>query len=455
MRLPRIVLTASFRLVALYALLFALSVVALGGFVFLMSRSALQTQMEARIEAEMASLRRESTAQGLDRLANTVAERGRGAGALDYLLLSPNGRRLAGDLPSPGSRRGWVDLDTPEQNADEEGSNRVHMLVVSLADGSTLAVGDDIGRIEEVEEAVLGAFAWALAATIVLGLAGGLVLSAGFLRRLDGVIRTAEAIVDGDLARRMPVSGADDDFDRLASTLNRMLDRIAALMESLRQVSNDVAHDLRTPLSRLRQRLEAVRLSAASVADYEAAIDAALIETDSILDTFSALLRIAQIESGMRRAGFKEVRLDDVVRTVVEAFAPSAEEEGKSLVVVRLDEARVRGDRELLTQLVANLVENAIRHTPAGTRIAVQVTDRTSGASLAVADNGPGIPEAERARIFHRFYRLERSRATPGSGLGLSLAAAVADIHDATVRAEDNAPGLRMVVDFPLPAPRP
>jgi signal transduction histidine kinase len=321
-------------------------------------------------------------------------------------------------------------------------------LVVALPDGSVLAVGDDLGRITEVEEAVLSAFGWALGGTVLLGLVGGLVLSAGFLRRLDSVTRTAEAIMDGNLALRVPVRGTDDDFDRLASALNRMLDRIGTLLDSLQQVSSDIAHDLRMPLSHLRQRLEITRLSAATLHDYEVAVDAAIEETNSILDTFSAILRIAQIEAGTRRAGFKEVSLGAIATSVVEAFAPSAEEQGKALVAAMPDRGEVRGDQELLTQMMANLVENAIRHTPAGTKIGVEVKDRPSGVTLTVADDGPGVPEEQRPFIFRRFYRLERSRATPGNGLGLSLVAAVAELHGATIGIEDNGPGLRMTINF-------
>lgn len=450
-RLPRVLRTASFKLIALYALLFALSVAALGGFVFFMTRSALESQMAARISAEVASLQAEGRDSGLDQLAKVINGRQRGLSALDYALIGPDGTRRAGDLPEPNSRRGWIEIQSYEMPNDEDGPETLMALVVALPDGSVLAVGDDLGRITEVEEAVLSAFGWALGGTVLLGLVGGLVLSAGFLRRLDSVTRTAEAIMDGNLALRVPVRGTDDDFDRLASALNRMLDRIGTLLDSLQQVSSDIAHDLRMPLSHLRQRLEITRLSAATLQDYEVAVDAAIEETNSILDTFSAILRIAQIEAGTRRAGFKEVSLGAIATSVVEAFAPSAEEQGKALVAAMPDRGEVRGDQELLTQMMANLVENAIRHTPAGTKIGVEVKDRPSGVTLTVADDGPGVPEEQRPFIFRRFYRLERSRATPGNGLGLSLVAAVAELHGATIGIEDNGPGLRMTIDFSDP----
>jgi signal transduction histidine kinase len=278
--------------------------------------------------------------------------------------------------------------------------------------------------------------------------AGGLALSAAFLRRVDAIARTAEAIVGGDLDQRVPDRGTDDDFDRLARTLNGMLHRIGELIEGLRQVSNAVAHDLRTPLARLRQRLEAARTGSRSQAELESAIDAAIGETDTILATFAALLRIAEIEAGTRRAGFQEVDLGAVAATVVEAFAAPAEDEQKTLHGSIAPGIFVRGDRELLTQLVANLVENAIRHTPENTRIEVELTRTPSGSRLAVADDGPGVPADERGRIFRRFHRLDRSRTVPGSGLGLSLVSAIADLHGARIGVDDNRPGLRVTLDF-------
>ncbi len=256
----------------------------------------------------------------------------------------------------------------------------------------------------------------------------------------------AEAIIGGDMGRRIPVRGSDDDLDRLSATFNRMLDRIGMLMDSLRQVSSDIAHDLRTPLTRLRQRLEATRTLAAG--DARAEIEGALGDVDAILDTFAALLRIAQIEGGARRAAFRPVDLTAVARTVVEAFAPSAEDTGQSLTLEPSGELIIDGDRELLTQMLANLVENALRH--AGVTARAVVATRSSGIDVVVVvrDDGPGVPEVERGRIFDRFYRLEHSRSTPGSGLGLALVAAIARLHDASLELDDARPGLEVRVRF-------
>jgi signal transduction histidine kinase len=289
-------------------------------------------------------------------------------------------------------------------------------------------------------------FGLAFVGVVVLGVVGGFALSRDVHRRLAAITGTAEAIIDGDLARRVPVRGSDDDLDRLALTFNRMLDRIAALMESLKQVSNDIAHDMRTPLTRLRQKLEA---GLASPRDEGLALEGALSDLDSILDTFAALLRIAQIEGGARRAAFRPCALATLAQTVTDAFAPSAEDQHQSLTLAVDAPATVDGDAELLTQMLVNLVENALRHAGPGARITVRVARAGRAAVLSVTDDGPGVPEGEGERLFDRFYRLERSRSTPGSGLGLALVAAVAKLHGAEVSLLPARPGLEARVTFP------
>ncbi len=253
------------------------------------------------------------------------------------------------------------------------------------------------------------------------------------------------------MGRRIPLKGTGDDFDALGATLNRMLDRIGALMDSLRQVSSDIAHDLRTPLTRLRQKLEA-SLGAQTEAERSAMAESALRDMDAILDMFAALLRIAQIEGGARRSGFRPVELDRIAAAVVEAFAPSAEEGGRRLSLHSDGRAPIEGDRELLIQMLANLVENGLRHTPPGASIEVSTATSDAGAVLCVRDDGPGVPVEARPRLFDRFVRLEQSRSTPGSGLGLALVAAVARLHDAEIELGDAQPGLIVRVSFPHPA---
>jgi signal transduction histidine kinase len=448
--MPRVLRTASFRLAALYVAVFAASAMVLGLAVFLAARSALQQQMTARIETETAFLREEFRAGGLDRLLAVVGSRGRGATALDYLLQDPDGRHLAGEMPSVAALRpGWTVAKVLEASEDNGRPERVRALVSDLGGGLLLAVGDDLHRMTEVEEAVATAFLWTVGLVVALGIGGGALLSRAFLARVDAISRTAEAIIGGDLARRVPVRGTGDDLDRLAGTLNRMLDRIGALMDSLRQVSTDVAHDLRTPLSRLYQRLEGARLHARSMAEYEAAVDGAVREAEGLLDTFSALLRIAQVEGASPRAGFRDVDLSAVADAVADAYQPDAEEGGRRLAADVAPGVTVCGDQELLTQALANLVENALRHTPAGTRIGVSLRlDGRAGACLAVEDDGPGVPAEDLPRLTHRFYRGEHSRTTPGNGLGLSLVAAVAELHGAALHLATGAPGFRARLCF-------
>ena len=447
----RLLRTASFRLTALYVAVFAVSATLLGAAVFLAARSALEQQMAARIETDMAYLAGEYREGGLGRLLTIVRSRGRGPVALDYLVQDAGASHLAGEIPAvDGLRPGWTTIRVPETSEDNGRPEQVRALVSDLGGGLLLAVGDDLHRINEVEEAVTTAFLSTIGLVALLGIGGGVLLSRAFLARVDAISRTAEAIIGGDLARRVPVRGTGDDLDRLAGTLNRMLDRIGALMDSLRQVSTDVAHDLRTPLSRLYQRLEDARTHARCVGEYEAAVDGALREAEGLLDTFSALLRIAQVEGASPRAGFGDVDLSAVAEAVADAYRPDAEEAGRVLLASVVPGVTVHGDQELLTQAAADLVENALRHTPSGTRISVRLSKQpAAGTCLAVGDDGPGVGTDDLPRLVHRFYREERSRTTPGNGLGLSLVAAVADLHGATLRLRNAEPGLWGSMTFP------
>ena len=435
--------STSLRLAAFYTAAFALSVVVLGAITLLTTRATLKEQFDARIGSEAAALAQEFRTEGLSGVAQAVAERDRTPGALDYGLDGPDGAPIAGRLAGSRAAPGWSTL----RLSSARGRESIRVLTTMLPDGYSLRIGDDDAGNDALEQTVVAGFSWAFAGVVVLGVLGGLGLSYGVHRRLNAMSAAAEAIINGDFSRRIPVRGIDDDLDRLAATFNRMLDRITLLMESLRQVSNDVAHDLRTPLTRLRQRLEASR-TAKSAPERLAAISGALEDVDAILDTFAALLRISQIEGGARRTAFRPVDLTALAGAVVSDFAPSAEDAGQRLTLEAGEPLAVDGDPELLTQMLVNLVENALRHAGAEARVTVRVAAEGGGAVVAVADDGPGVPAAERERIFDRFYRLERSRSTPGSGLGLALVAAVARLHGATVTLADAAPGLDVQVAF-------
>jgi len=434
--------STSLRLAALYTAAFAVAVVVLGVITFFSTRETLQEQFDRRVRAESAALAQEYRTEGLNGVVEAVRERDHTPGALRYGLRGPGGVAVAGRLGAAQTPLGWSVVLKPGEPRDEA----MRVYAADLPDGYVLLVGDEADRIELLDGALLRGFGWAFAGIVVLGVVGGFALSRDVGRRLAAISGTAEAIIDGVLARRVPVRGSDDDLDRLALTINRMLDRIAGLMESLKQVSSDIAHDLRTPLTRLRNRLES---GLADPGERDQALEGALGDLDAILDTFAALLRIAQIEGGARRAGFRPCDLSDVARTVVDAFAPSAEEVGQSLTLVADAPARVEGDPELLTQLLVNLVENALRHAGPSARIEVRTETGEGGPRLVVRDDGPGAPADERGRLMDRFYRLERSRSTPGSGLGLALVAAVAKLHGAEVQLLDAGPGLEARIAFP------
>ncbi|HTW72109.1 MAG TPA: ATP-binding protein [Acetobacteraceae bacterium] len=438
----RLLRTASFRLAALYLLLFTASAAALGGAVFWMTHESLLQQLESRVHVALDHFAEADQKGGAAGLIAHVQKYSRGAGALDYLVESPDGVRLAGQLPVVGDRRGWLRLTV----TDQDGTKPVLAYVKQLPGGIVIAVADDLRRVHRADDAVLRAVALSIAITILLGGAGGIWLSRVFLHRVDAMSRTAEAIIDGDLGQRIPLRGSGDDLDRLAETLNRMLDRMEKLLTSVREASNNIAHDLRTPLSRLRQHLEEARGRPGSGADHEHALDRAKAEVEALLGTFAALLRIAEVEAGAQRAAFCRVDLSAVVETVADAFAPAAEDEGRRLTADVAPGVAVHGDKELLTQMLVNLADNALRHTPRGTVVRLSLARQGRQAVLAVQDNGAGIPEAERDHVLRRFYRLDHSRTTPGSGLGLSLVAAVAELHGAALRLEDARPGLRVSV---------
>jgi uncharacterized membrane-anchored protein/signal transduction histidine kinase len=449
--LPRLLRVASFRLAAFYVAVFAGSALVLGLAVFFEARSALQQQMTARIETEVAFLRVEFQSEGLDHVIGMVRTRGQGASALDYLIEDQAGAHLVGEMPARRDLKpGWTTIEVPQATEDGGRPERVRALVSDLGGGVLLAVGSDFRQVDDLEEAIVTAFLWTIGLAAALGIVGGILLSRAFLGRIDAISRTAEAIIGGDLSRRVPTRGTGDDLDRLASTLNHMLDRIGILMDSLRQVSSDVAHDLRTPLSRLYQRLEGARVHARSMADYETAIEAAIGEAQGLLDVFSALLRIAQVEGSSSRAGFSDVDLSTLAETVADAYRLDAEEAGHALTTTICQGVNISADKELLTQALANLVENALRHTPPGTHINVRLEGRSeTGVILSVEDDGPGVSKADLPHLTDRFYRGEPSRTTKGNGLGLSLVSAVAELHGATLKLCAMKPGLRVSLSFP------
>jgi signal transduction histidine kinase len=451
--MPRFIRTTSFRLTALYAGLFAASTAVLFGIVYWVTGSVLQEQVRLSLQSEMASVEAEGSgdlpAEIKVRLASPSPR------PFYYSLQDPSGRPIAGNLAALDTIEGWRELP----NSDERGASNAptgigkgdHNLLVlgrRVPGGSFLTVAADTYRVRKAQEAIVRSFAWAAGATLLLALVGGVTLSQGFLRRVDEINRTTSAIMRGDLTNRIQTTGTGDELDQLGRNLNDMLDRVQGLMDGLKQVSNDIAHDLRTPLSRLKQGLEEARLEATSIRDYEQAVDRALENANITLSTFGALLRIAQIESGTRRANFVELDLSALLATLAMTYSAVAEDLGKTLTSSVDVGHHVRGDRELLTQLFVNLIENALRHTSERATVGMSLRKNEHRLIADVFDDGPGIPETEYDNVFRRFYRLEGSRSAPGSGLGLALVATVADLHSAAIELADNCPGLRVTLQF-------
>lgn len=444
MRTPRDLLrSAGLRFALLYTAAFMVSVSVIGWLTVLAVASALEEQAQQRTVNEASALVDEFNEGGRRDLEAALA--GRFANPLlrtRYAIVEADDRVTYGDANLvPYSR------DPPIAAGTAKGDLRI--AVRKLGDGSRVVVADDLAEVRAIEAVVRRAFLIALAAACVLGLCTGVLLSGALLRRLAAVTRTAEAVVGGDLTQRIARTGSEDEFDRLAATLNRMLDRINGLLDNLRQVSTDVAHDLRTPLSRLRQGLEAASRRATGIDDYRSAVDQAVEETDRILDIFSALLRIAQIESGSRRPKFRVVNLSETLHTVVDAYAAAAADGDRTLKATIGPDIWIAADRDLLAQLFVNLVENALQHTPQGSTIGLELAAADGFAVAVIRDDGPGIPVPEREKVFRRFYRLERSRTSPGNGLGLSLVAAIAELHGGRVTLADGRPGLRVSAAFP------
>ena len=449
-RLIRLSRTASVRLTLFYVALFVASVASLFVAVFLITTEELHHQASQEVRREIRDLMDDYNAGGFAELAAVVSRRVQGGTTLQlsYGLVDASGRRVVGSLTQVDGKVGWMEekvavLTSPHVPA----RNRIVSLYAqALQTGGYVLVGFDNNRIREAQEAIATAFALASGAALLLAVGGGLFISFRFLRRIEQISKTTEAIVAGDLECRALVRGTGDEIDHLAIGMNTMLDRIQGLMESMEQVSSDIAHDLRTPLSRLRQRLERAQATAKTTKEYFEAVEQAIADTNSIIQTFSALLSIAQIEAGASRRDPASVDLSELCASIAATYAAVVEGNGQMLVTSIDPSMAVEGDRNLLTQMIANLIENAIRHSPTSAQISIRLGANGSTALLTVADTGPGIPEHERSKVLQRFYRLERSRTTPGNGLGLALVKAVCDFHQATLDLGDNAPGLSVSI---------
>ena len=457
--LGKLVRSTAFRLTLVYLLIFVLYAAALLAYFALNTGRLITEQITATVETEIAVLTEQYTVGGLRRLVLILENRSLRPGSSLYLVTTPTGQALAGNVGSlaPGviDRTGWSETVYRRLDEQDTAEHSALVRVVQLSGGFRLLVGRDLEERGRMREIITAAARGSVALVVVLGLAGGFFVTRRVLRRFDAMTATTQRIMAGDLSERLPVAGTGDELDRLASNLNDMLDRIEALMLGLKEVSDNIAHDLKTPLTRLRNRCEAALRTANDEPEYRAALESMLDESEGLIRTFDALLMIARAESGHSRDNMKDFDAAEIVRGVGELYEPVAEEKGLSVKVEAADGATIRGNRELLSQALANLVDNAIKYSrPEGEvteALEIVLSARPDGQRvlIGVADHGPGIAEADRARAVERFVRLPQSAAEPGSGLGLSLAAAVARLHGGELRLEDNAPGLRTVIDLP------
>jgi len=460
--------TTTFKLTLVYLTVFALFAAFLLGYFALNTRRLITEQITDTVNAEITGLSEQYRLGGIGRLVTVINARARRPGSSLYLVTTFTGEALAGNVTAlaPGTldNPGWA--ETAYRRLDEaETSNRPEhdalVRVFELPGGFRLLVGRDLDERERLYHIVLSAGRWSVAIVIVLGLAGGLFVTRRVLRRVDAMTETTRNIMAGNLGNRLPVTGTGDELDRLADNLNVMLDRIEALMVGLKEVSDNIAHDLKTPLTRLRNRAEQALRTAQSEAEYRAALDATIEESDALIRTFNALLMIARAESGQARDNMAEFDAAEIARDVGELYEPLAEEKGIVLKVEADAAAPVKGNRELVSQAVANLVDNAIKYGGLGhdkvngekPEIVLRALNEGDRILLTVADHGPGIPEGDRSRAVERFVRLEQSRSQPGSGLGLSLASAVARLHGGELMLEDNQPGLKTVIALPRGGP--
>jgi len=435
---------------------FGAAVCALFGYVYWSTASYVRGRSDRAIAAEHVILRQAYDRAGRDGLIATIGQRvadERFEGGL-YLLADPSLAPVAGNLkvwPSvlKGSE-GWGNFNVPEWKPDAADRPLLRATFETLPDGYHLLVGKDIDDLGEFAKKIEIALGLSILFTFVLGAVASVFVTRRTMGRIEAINATSRAIMQSGLGQRIPRHGTRDEWDQLAENLNLMLDRIEGLMGEVKQVTDNVAHDLRTPLARMRGRLEKAHARQRDGEHDQLLIGDTMADLDSVLRMFASLTRISQIEANDRTAAFRLVNLANIAREVVELFDAAAEEKGGHLSVVADQPLLVTGDRDLLFDAVANLVDNAIKHGREAGQVTVEVTRDNGGAVISVADDGPGIPVNECQQVFKRFYRLERSRCTPGNGLGLSLVAAVARLHGARIEMADNTPGLKFKLLFPL-----
>jgi signal transduction histidine kinase len=434
-----------------YVLLFGSSALVLMAFIYWSTAGYMLRQADETIEAEITGLAERYRISGMTGLTSLIDERlsRQPSGSSLYLVTDSAYRPLVGNLSRwprvKADDGGWLNF-----RLDGREGEPVHWArakAFNLRGGYHLLAGRDMYELQATRATIVRTMSWGLVLVIVLALAGGVLVSRGRIRRVAAINRAIDGVVAGDLSMRIPADPTGDDIEHLVANINTMLDELEKLVDGVRRVSDNIAHDLRTPLVRLKSRLESLAETRSSEERHEI-VEKAVAEADGLLSTFSALLRIARIESGSSRQAFAAVDVGSIIDDVAELYGPLLEDAGLELESRHGRGLEVAGDRDLLFQAVANLVDNVLKHVPSGGRVRIEAVNTERGVRLAVDDDGPGIPVAERDRVLERFYRLDASRSTPGAGLGLSMVAAVAELHRARLELRDNDPGLRVELRF-------
>jgi hypothetical protein len=448
----RLLRSSSVRLALGYAAIFILSSFLLVGILWWRTTVYLDREVDAVIVADAQAVGDRLHDFGLLGALETVRDRANAEADEHaiYLLADPTLNPVAGNMTAwparIGQRPGWYEIGL----ARDGKLHATRILYVDLPGGYRLLVGRDVQDRVAIRRLILGALAWAAGIAVLLAIGGGLLVRRSVLARIEAINRTAAAIVRGDLSRRVPVRGVTDEFDQLSQTINGMLQQIEVLIDGVRNASNAVAHDLRTPLAELRNRLEDLLRTRPPLADAMQEVQAAVGDLDRVIGVFNALLRLAEIDSGARLSGFRAVRLDTVASEVAELYGPVAEVKGIEFAYTAPGEVRVQGDPDLLAQAIGNLVDNAVKFSPAGGQVSLDLVAKAEGGvDVIVADRGPGIADAEKSHVVRRFYRGDAGRGVTGVGLGLSVVAAVARLHGGQLEFADRHPGLTATLTLP------
>ncbi|MEM7358916.1 MAG: HAMP domain-containing sensor histidine kinase [Pseudomonadota bacterium] len=453
--------SSAFRITLVYVVLFGLSVSIILGFVYWSTVVYMTNQTDDDINAEIKALSTIYARRGypglLDVLLERVNEQRPGDSTL-YLLTNDDFEVLVGNInrwPSLAQDNdGWLDFRLDDTRDSTSGEFRARARTFEVEGRFNLLVGQGMKDLATLNALVGRALVWGLILTVVLGLVGGLMMRQTLRSRLGSINQISRKIMMGDLRRRIATRGTGDEFDELAVNLNSMLDRIEHGMEGVRRVSDNIAHDLKTPLARMKNRVEELKFKVSGNIEEEAAVDQIIMEADGLLSTFNALLRIARIEYSEQRKGFKPVDVNSILYDLLELYEPLVEEKGQTLDVEISKPMVLEADRDMLFQAFANLLDNAIKYTPEAGKISIRAFKESRKWHIEIADNGPGIPESEFENVTQRFYRLDQSRSTPGSGLGLALVFAVLKLHDLELSFADNSPGLSVRVTLDAPRQR-